>query len=104
MFSSRFHWDLHPNRVTRLLAQKRREGARVLDLTESNPTRAGLIYPPEIVRAFEDPRVSSYEPSQAGIPEAREAVAAYYAGRGRPVASSRILLTASTSEGYAYLF
>ena len=31
-------------------------GARILDLTESNPTRAGFEYPPEIVRAFEDPR------------------------------------------------
>ena len=104
MFSSRFHWDFRPNRVTGLLSEKRRTGARVLDLTESNPTHAGLEYPPEIVRTFEDPRVLRYEPSPAGLPEAREAVRRYYAARGRDVAANRILLTASTSEAYAYLF
>ena len=36
--------------------------------------------------------------------EAREAVSAYYAARGLDVAPERILLTASTSEAYAYLF
>jgi hypothetical protein len=35
---------------------------------------------------------------------AREAVAEYYAQRGVDVAASRILLTASTSEAYSYLF
>ena len=47
MFSSRFHWDLAPNPLSRLLAAKRRSGAQVLDLTESNPTHAGLSYPAE---------------------------------------------------------
>jgi alanine-synthesizing transaminase len=104
MFSSRFHWDFRPNRVTGLLAEKRRAGARVLDLTESNPTRAELEYPPEMAHTFEDPRVLRYEPSPAGLPDAREAVRRYYAARGRDVSIHRILLTASTSEAYAYLF
>ena len=56
MFSSRFHWDFRPNRLTQALAAKRAAGARILDLTESNPTHAGLHYPGEIVRAFDDPR------------------------------------------------
>src|ERR1017187_7917843 len=42
MFSSRFHWDLRPNRLTRAIAAKRAAGARIFDLTESNPTQAGL--------------------------------------------------------------
>ena len=50
MFSSRFHWDPSPNRLTRALAAKRAAGARILDLTESNPTHAGLHYPDEIVQ------------------------------------------------------
>jgi aspartate/methionine/tyrosine aminotransferase len=104
VFSSRFHWDLHPNRLTELLAAKRAAGAAILDLTESNPTHAGLDYPPDILAAFEDPRSLLYEPSPAGAGEAREAVTAYYAERGETIAPSRILLTASTSEGYAYLF
>jgi alanine-synthesizing transaminase len=104
MFSSRFHWDFRPNRLTELLNEKRRAGARILDLTESNPTHAGLAYPSEIVRAFEDPRLLVYEPSPAGAREAREAIAAYYRARGHDVSPDRILLTASTSEAYAYLF
>ena len=104
MFSSRFHWDLKPNRLTELLRQKRRARAHVLDLTESNPTHAALEYPTDIVDALADPRALRYDPAPAGIGEAREAVARYYAARGIPVEPERILLTASTSEGYAYLF
>lgn len=104
MFSSRFRWDFQPNRLTRALDQKRRQGAELLDLTESNPTRAGLSYPPEIIEAFLDERLLRYEPSPAGLREAREAVSRYYFDRGSTVEPERILLTASTSEAYAYLF
>ena len=104
MFSRRFHWDFRTNRLTLALEAMRREGVRILDLTESNPTRAGFEYPPEIVRAFDDPRMLVYEPSPAGAMEAREAVASYYAARGERVETERILLTASTSEAYAWLF
>lgn len=104
MFSSRFHWDHQTNRLTRLLTDKRRAGEPVLDLTESNPTRAGLDYPREILQAFDDPRMLSYDPAPAGSIEARAAVSRYYAARGYSVDAERILLTASTSEAYAYLF
>jgi len=104
MFSSRFRWDLKPNRLTELLRQKRRAAAPVLDLTESNPTHAGLQYDPAIAAALADPRALRYDPAPAGMPEARGAVARYYARRGHAVAPEHILLTASTSEGYAYLF
>jgi aspartate/methionine/tyrosine aminotransferase len=104
MFSRRFHWDFRTNRLTQALEGRRREGARILDLTESNPTRAGIEYPPEIVRAFDDPRMLVYEPSPAGAAEARQAVASYYGARGERVETGRILLTASTSEAYAWLF
>ena len=104
MFSSRFHWDFRPNRLARMLAAKKRAGERLLDLTESNPTRAGIEYPPEILSAFEDPDMLAYDPSPAGALRAREGVAAYYARRGERVEPERILLTASTSEAYAYLF
>lgn len=104
MFSSRFHWDLHPNRLTQLLSEKRRAGAPVLDLTESNPTHAGLSYSPDLMRAFDDRASLDYLPVPAGSPAAREAVAAYYRTTGREVDPAHILLTASTSEAYAYLF
>jgi alanine-synthesizing transaminase len=104
MFSSRFHWDSRPNRLTGLLAEKRSAGTPILDLTESNPTHAGLHYSPGMLAALADPRVLRYEPAPAGSAEARGAVSAYYAARGLVVDASRILLTASTSEAYAYLF
>jgi len=104
MFSSRIAWDARPNRLARLLAAKRSAGAEILDLTESNPTRAGLAYSPEILRAFEDPRMLVYNPEPAGALETRAAIASYYAGRGHEVQPDQILLTASTSEAYAYLF
>jgi aspartate/methionine/tyrosine aminotransferase len=104
MFSSRFRWDLQPNRLTQLLAARRRAGARILDLTESNPTRAWLAYPAETLSALQDPRALIYEPAPAGAAEAREAIASYYRARGHSLDISRILLTASTSEAYAYLF
>ena len=104
MFSSRFHWDLRPNRLTQAVECRRRSGSPILDLTESNPTRAGLLYPAEIVDAFHDPAMLLYQPSPAGLPAPRQAVASYYALRQHPTDPSRILLTASSSEAYAYLF
>ena len=51
VFSSRLNWDLRPNPLSALLAEKRRAGVHVWDLTESNPTRAGFKYPQEEVLA-----------------------------------------------------
>jgi len=104
MFSSRLNWDVSPNPLARLLAEKRASGARVLDLTESNPTRAGLSYPAAILDASRNEQAPRYHPAPRGLLSAREAVAAYYGERGREVSPDRILLTASTSEAYAYLF
>jgi alanine-synthesizing transaminase len=103
-FSSRFHWDVHPNRLSRLLSAKHAAGAVVLDLTESNPTRASLDYPPDLLNGFENPQILQYDPQPAGTADARRSVADYYSSRNLSVETSRLLLTASTSEGYSYLF
>ncbi|MDP8991280.1 MAG: pyridoxal phosphate-dependent aminotransferase [Acidobacteriota bacterium] len=104
MFSSRIEWDAHPNPLSTLLAEKRRNGAAILDLTESNPTRAALDYPGDLLTALTDPRALHYDPDPRGLLSAREAVSQYYAERHVEVPASRILLTASTSEAYSYLF
>ena len=85
----------------RLRSERRRAGLPLLDLTESNPTAAGIQYPSELHAALADECVLRYEPSAMGLASAREAVANYYSGR---VDACRILLTASTSEAYSYLF
>jgi alanine-synthesizing transaminase len=102
MFSSRLAWNSRPNPLSLLLERKRAAGAEVLDLTESNPTHAGIAYPADtIIAALADPRSLGYDPNPAGLPAAREAVAEYYGGHVEP---ERIVLTASTSEAYGYLF
>ena len=40
MFSARTRWDLTPNRLATLAARARAGGRPLLDLTETNPTRA----------------------------------------------------------------
>jgi len=104
VFSSRLKWDLPPNPLSLLIDEKRRAGGQILDLTESNPTRAGIRYDPAILSALADPAALRYDPSPLGLVGAREAVAHYYAERGVSVDPSRIVLTASTSEAYSYLF
>ena len=105
MFSGRLNWNLRPNRISAMLAEKRQAGSPVLDLTESNPTRVGLVYPQaEILAALADANALRYHPSPRGLDSAREAVAGYYRDRGTQVEREQVLLTASTSEAYAYLF
>lgn len=103
-YSRRFPWASEPNRLWRRLEEKRRAGETLWDLTESNPTAAGFEYPPEVLAALSDPRALRYEPAPAGLATARDAVAGYYRQRGNDVQPARILLTASTSESYSFLF
>lgn len=105
MFSSRLHWDLRPNHLAQVLGALRRQRAEIVDLTESNPTHAGLSYPEELILgAFQDKRALVYKPVPAGMRAAREIVAGYYAARGLIVDPACVFLTASTSESYGWLF
>ena len=105
MFSRRTDWNLAPNRLAAALESRRRTGREILDLTISNPTRTGLDYPLNaIAAALADGARHPYDPQARGDPAAREAVALWYAGRGLTVDPARIVLTASTSEAYAWLF
>ncbi len=105
MYSSRLDWSARPNPISELLDAKRRAGTPVLDLTESNPTHAGIEYPGStIATAFADERSLHYEPEPFGLVSAREAVAQYYDGCGVWVDPAHIVLTASTSEAYTWLF
>jgi len=115
MFSTRLAWPPRQNRLAALLGEKRARGGRLLDLTESNPTRVGLDYPAaRLAAALSDPEIASYDPDPRGLPAARAAVAAWCerggpgaCGAPRPAqvaAPESMVLTASTSEAYAFLF
>jgi alanine-synthesizing transaminase len=76
-------------------------GRAVRYLNIGDPIQAGFTTPPHLIaaveRALRDGH-NGYVPS-AGIPEAREAVAAEYSRRGVPVTADRVVLTSGTSEG-----
>jgi alanine-synthesizing transaminase len=104
MISSRLPADLSLNATARAAGALRASGVSLIDLTESNPTRAGLAYPPGVLNALADARALQYEPHPLGLMAAREAVAADFRRRGLAVSPDRIGLTASSSEAYAFLF
>ncbi len=105
MFSSRSSFELSPNPLSRALAAARAAGRAVLDLTESNPTQAALDYDADAILGSLAERASLvYEPAPFGLDAARDAVARNLGVDGVLVDGSRVVLTASTSEAYAFLF
>ena len=104
MFSSRIPANLASNRLTEALRARRARGEPLIDLTESNPTRAGFDYPADLLAPLGDARGLRYAPAPLGLIDARRAVAADYARQRLVVAAERIVLTASTSESYSLLF
>jgi alanine-synthesizing transaminase len=105
MFSHRTDWKLTPNRFSEVQRELRTEGREALDLTISNPTRAELHYDAEtILQALANPQALDYDPQPKGLLSAREAVAGYYRERRDEVDPESIVLIASTSEGYSYVF
>ena len=100
MLSRRANWNASLNRLTIAREERRRAGAEILDLTISNPTRAGIAYPEdELAEALGRGARATYDPQPLGIPSAREAVA-----QSLGCDPSEIVITASTSEAYSFLF
>jgi len=102
-FSARVPAYLGLNRLTRAVQRARATGP-LLDLTESNPTRAGFDYAADLLSPLASPRALTYQPSPLGLPEARQAVAGEYGRRGISIAADRIALSASTSDACSLLF
>ncbi len=103
-FSARTPRSLEPNLLSTTLGSLKRQGRPFVDLTESNPTRAGFEYPLDLLAPLGHPRGLRYAPDPFGLAEARRAIAADFGRRGLAVSPDRIALTASTSEAYSLLF
>lgn len=100
LFSRRAEWNAPANRLTLAREERRRRGEPELDLTESNPTRASIAYPlDELSDALARAARSRYEPEPLGLGSAREAVASALA-----CDANDVVITASTSEAYSFLF
>ena len=103
MRSRRLEWDPAENALAALSRAASARGA--LDLTETNPTRVGLPYPLQaIAGALARAPIATYDPAPLGMASARAAVAADYARAGVTVDPGRVVLTASSSESYGFLF
>jgi alanine-synthesizing transaminase len=105
MFASRTDWNLKPNRLAEALERHKSSGRRLLDLSASNPTECGFKYDaPAIMRSLCAPASLQYRPDPKGLKSARHAVSDYYAERGERVTIDDLILTASTSEAYSFVF
>lgn len=97
MFSRRAQWNASVNRLT-IARQKR--SSDLLDLTVSNPTRVGLDYPlDELSEAMARGAKAPYDPDPLGLRSAREALAEELGCH-----ADDLVITASTSEAYSFLF
>lgn len=104
MFSSRLPASLTPTPIAAAMAEERR-GQRIrADLTLSNPTVAGVSYPETMATAWSNADSLHYTPAGLGLPSARALVAHLHEADGDRADADRVVLTASTSEGYGFLF
>lgn len=92
------------NALTRAVQRMRAGGATIIDLSESNPTQVGIRYPDGLLEPLADPQSLRYEPHPLGLRSAREAIAREFARRGAQVDPDHLVLSASTSEAYSWLF
>jgi len=104
VFSDRLPRDLAANRLASAVESLRSAGRPFIDLTESNPTRAGIAYPATLLASLADARALRYEPTPFGLLDARTAVAADYRRHGLDLSPAHVVLTASTSDSYSLLF
>jgi alanine-synthesizing transaminase len=105
LYSRRLPWSVSQNRLSEEIAALRRSGRPLLDLSNTNPTVAGLDYPhAQMAAALSRVRDYTYHPQARGTADARRVIASHYARRGIRVTPEQVFLTASTSEAYGHLF
>ncbi|WP_263359741.1 pyridoxal phosphate-dependent aminotransferase [Acidicapsa ligni] len=104
-FSKRTDWNTQESELAEAHRERLAAGQPISDLTASNPTRCGFVYPADLLTPLADAAALDYDPNPKGSVRAREAVCQYYAEHGvTGLDSRRVLLTTSTSEAYGYLF
>jgi len=102
MFSNRSALASGDNAWSQIVTAARHQRPDLLDLTTSNPTAIDLPAPwSEVQAILQRHAVVQYQPEPFGLPVARAAIAAYYNNHVEP---SQIVIAASTSEAYGWLF
>src|SRR3954467_8882509 len=93
--TSRFPGSFELNALALATRRARASGRTLIDLTLTNPTRAGFVYPEDLLQPLASREALTYDPTPFGLPAARAAVAADYARRGLDVDPDCVILTAS---------
>jgi len=99
--SRRTSWSRVPCRWVAALTLAKQNGLVRLDLACGNPTQVGLRHAPAVYASLGDEQDAHYQPYPLGLPQARQAVAAYY---GDSIDPQHVWICASTSEAYAMLW
>ncbi|TGK08506.1 pyridoxal phosphate-dependent aminotransferase [Leptospira selangorensis] len=103
-FSDRFEFISGENDLYSLLESFKRSGEDWIDLTISNPTKVGLVYPREaILHSLEKQESMEYDPNPKGTQNARKSIIGYYKEKGHTISEEDLFLTSSSSEAYSYL-
>lgn len=102
-FARRTNWPQETNSLNKALEGLIARHIPVMDLTASNPTSCGFLYPQGMLSALNSPDNLHYQPDACGMGPAREAVAKYYSRHNLNAFPRDIILTASTSEAYSFL-
>lgn len=103
-FSRRTQWNTSINSITQSFDQIKNSSKSFIDLTISNPTKAAFDYPDRFYKELSKEENLIYDPLPGGTENAKQAVVEYYRQIGVSVSTNQILLTASTSEAYSFLF
>ena len=105
MFSSRLDFADTANALSKARERRRQAGLPLVDLADSNPANAGFAWSvPELSPLLRRDGIQRQDPSPQGQAATRSAISDYYSVRGARVPADRIFLSASTSEGYSWLF
>ncbi len=99
--SRRVPSDLGPNA---LAAVRAGIGGVDHDLTNSNPTTVDIDLPADLLDELAAPGALRYRPEPRGPAQGRAAAAATYRSQDLDIDPERVVLTASTSEAYGFLF
>lgn len=105
MFSARTAWDRTPNLLSARLEMLERRGNPPLDLTVTSPAECGLEQDEAWLRAvLASQPLGPYRPEPLGQRVARQALARDLTRLGAHLEPGQLVLSASTSEAYSWLF
>lgn len=105
MFSDRLSFADTTNALSKAKAKRQAAGLPIVDLTDSNPANAGFAWTAsDLGPLLRRDGIQRQDPRPQGLESARTAISDYYSSRGARVSLDRIFLTASTSEGYSWVF